>query len=154
VVSGGEHRSGQPECGQPRSEQETAARLASLGVDTSRANVARVYDAMLGGKDNFAPDRDMAEQIWLTAPEVWAAVRENRAFLHRAVAYLAAVAGVDQFIDVGAGLPGVLAVHEVARVSVPGARVAYVDNDPVVLVHARAMPTSTGLPAPVSGGDG
>jgi hypothetical protein len=101
-------------------------------------NVARIYDCLLGGKDNFAADRAAAAKIAEAAPEVVQRVRENREFLGRVVRFLAA-AGIRQFIDIGTGLPTQENVHQVARRFTPDARVAYVDNDPVVVVHAQAI---------------
>lgn len=101
-------------------------------------NVARIYDCLLGGKDNFAADRAAAAKIAEAAPEVVQRVRENREFLGRVVRLLAA-AGIRQFIDIGTGLPTQENVHQVARRITPAARVAYVDNDPVVVVHAQAI---------------
>lgn len=109
-----------------------------LGFDPHTPNVARLYDYLLGGKDHFPADREAAEQILRVAPESRAAARANRAFLERAVHELAR-AGVTQFLDLGTGLPTRRNVHELAREVTPGARVVYVDHDPVVLVHARAM---------------
>lgn len=97
-----------------------------------------MYDYYLGGKDNFQVDRDAAREILRSVPELFRAARENRAFLSRAVRALAS-AGIDQFVDVGAGLPTRRNVHEIAGSYCPGARVVYVDNDPVVLTHARAL---------------
>ncbi|GAA3067900.1 hypothetical protein GCM10017600_20660 [Streptosporangium carneum] len=102
-------------------------------------NVARMYDYFLGGKDNFRIDRVCAERVREHAPEVFVMARENRAFLGRAVRYLADEAGVDQFLDIGAGLPTQENVHQVAQKINPEARTVYVDHDPVVLVHARAL---------------
>ena len=117
------------------------------GIDVTRPHPARIYDYFLGGKDNFAADRETAERVLQTWGSVRTAVRENRAFLVRAVRYLAAEAGVSQFLDIGAGLPsttrhGASNVHEVAQAIVPETRVVYVDNDPIVLAHARALLTS------------
>ncbi|GAA2288651.1 SAM-dependent methyltransferase [Nonomuraea roseoviolacea subsp. roseoviolacea] len=109
-----------------------------LGFDPNTPNVARLYDYYLGGKDHFPADREAAEKILAVAPEVRLAARANRAFLGRAVRFLAR-AGVTQFLDIGTGLPTQGNVHEVAREAAPGARVVYVDRDPVVLVHARAL---------------
>jgi hypothetical protein len=106
-----------------------------MGFDPNTPNVARMYDYYLGGKDHFPADREAAEQILRIIPEARLAARANRAFLGRAVRHLAQ-AGVRQFIDIGTGLPSQGAVHEVAG---EGAKVVYVDIDPVVLVHARAM---------------
>ncbi|MFG2001855.1 SAM-dependent methyltransferase [Spirillospora sp. NPDC048911] len=108
------------------------------GVNVQVPNVARIYDYLLGGKDNYAADRDAAEKLLAVAPETAGTVRENRAFLRRAVRRLAA-AGVRQFVDIGAGLPTQANVHEVAREITPDARVVYVDNDPVVVAHGRAL---------------
>ncbi|MEV4255945.1 SAM-dependent methyltransferase [Spirillospora sp. NPDC049652] len=115
---------------------------APTGIDTSRPSPARIYDWLLGGKDNFAADRDAGERILKVAPHSVTAARENRAFLRRAVEYLAAQ-GVDQFLDIGTGLPTRDNVHEVAQRRLPGARVVYVDHDPIVSVHARALLSST-----------
>jgi SAM-dependent methyltransferase len=106
--------------------------------DPKTPSVARLYDYYLGGKDNFAADRQAAERILAVAPEVRIAARENRAFLGRAVRHLAS-AGITQFLDVGTGLPTQGNVHEVAASVVDQPRVVYVDNDPVVLSHARAL---------------
>ena len=111
-------------------------------IDTSKPHSARVYDYFLGGKDNFAADREVARQALAVAPSFRTAVRENRAFLGRAVRYLAGEAGITQFLDLGSGLPGVGNVHEVAQAVQPGARVVYVDNDPIVLAHGRALLSS------------
>ena len=110
--------------------------------DTSVAHPARVYDYWLGGKDNFAADREAAEQVIAANPQVLPGVRANRAFLGRAVRYLAAEAGVRQFLDIGTGLPAADNTHEVAQQVAPQCRVVYVDNDPIVLAHARALLTS------------
>jgi SAM-dependent methyltransferase len=109
-----------------------------LGFDPSTPNAARMYDYFLGGKDNFPADRGAAERLLRVAPEVRAAARANRAFLGRAVRFLAG-AGVTQFLDIGTGLPSRENVHEAARAVAPESRVVYVDHDPVVLVHARAL---------------
>jgi hypothetical protein len=114
-----------------------------VGLDVTTPNVARMYDYFLGGKDNFAADREAAEKILELAPEVPFVVRENRAFLARAVRFLAE-AGIRQFIDIGTGLPTQSSVHEVARQVAPDARVVYVDNDPVVLAHGQALLTGVG----------
>ncbi len=108
------------------------------GVTSAIPNVARIYDYFLGGKDNFAADRAAAAKIAEAAPHVVRRTRENRAFLGRAVRFLAN-AGVRQFLDIGTGLPTQDNVHQVAQRLIPDARVAYVDNDPVVLIHARAL---------------
>ncbi|MEV4107223.1 SAM-dependent methyltransferase [Nonomuraea sp. NPDC049695] len=110
----------------------------SPAFDPHTPNVARLYDYFLGGKDHFPADRAAAAKILAVAPELRAAVRANRAFLKRAVRFLAG-SGITQFLDIGTGLPAQDNVHEVAGKVAPGARVVYVDRDPVVLVHARAL---------------
>jgi SAM-dependent methyltransferase len=107
-------------------------------LNTDHPHPARVYNHWLGGKDAFAADRQLAEQIARVAPWVVAGARENRAFIARATLHLAS-AGITQFIDIGAGLPVAANVHDIARRRNRGARVVYVDNDPVVLAHARAL---------------
>jgi len=109
--------------------------------DTSVAHIARVYNYWLGGKDNFAADRAAAEQAMAAFPDIVLSARANRAFLRRTVAYLAA-AGIRQFLDIGTGIPSANNTHEVAQSVVPDSRIVYVDNDPVVLAHARALLTS------------
>jgi SAM-dependent methyltransferase len=111
-------------------------------VDPTRAHSARVYDYYLGGKDNFAVDRETGLKAMEAWPAVGTAVRENRGFLGRAVRYLAEDVGIRQFLDIGTGLPSASNVHEVAQAIAPESRVVYVDNDPIVLVHARALLTS------------
>jgi hypothetical protein len=108
-------------------------------LDTSRPHPARVYDYLLGGKNNFAADRALAEKMLEQTPGLRIAARENRAFLGRAVRYLAEEAGVRQFLDIGTGLPTAGNVHEVAQRIAPQSRVVYADNDPMVLAHARAL---------------
>jgi hypothetical protein len=110
--------------------------------DTTVAHVARVYDYWLGGKDNFAADRAAGDQAIAAYPDIVFSVRANRAFLARAVRYLAAEAGIRQFLDIGTGIPTASNTHEVAQDAAPSSRIAYVDNDPVVLAHARALLTS------------
>jgi len=112
-------------------------------IDTTKPHTARIYDYYLGGKDNFEPDRRTAERAAQSWPAVRTAVRENRAFLGRAVRFLVAEAGIRQFLDIGTGLPSANNVHEVAQGLVPSCRVVYVDNDPIVLAHARALLTSS-----------
>jgi hypothetical protein len=114
-----------------------------LGFDTTVAHASRVYDYWLGGKDNFAADRAVAEEIIAVRPTILRDIRANRAFLGRAVRFLAAEAGIRQFLDVGTGLPTSPNVHEVAQSAAPECRVVYVDNDPIVLAHARALLTSS-----------
>ena len=113
------------------------------GLDTSVAHPARVYDYWLGGKDNFAADREAAERVLAAAPGLRFRVRANRAFLGRTTRYLAAEAGIRQFLDIGTGIPTGDNTHEVAQLAAPAARVVYVDNDPIVLLHAQALLRST-----------
>jgi O-methyltransferase involved in polyketide biosynthesis len=120
------------------------------GFDPSRPNAARVYDYLLGGKDNFAADRDAAAQLLSALPDAGRVARANRAFLAAAVQYVAG-RGIGQYVDVGAGLPTSPNVHECARTAVPDARVVYVDNDPVVLTHTDALMAPDGLVTAVSG---
>jgi S-adenosyl methyltransferase len=118
---------------------EGQERPAPRGLDTSVPNAARIYDYLLGGKDNFQADRDAADEIMRQIPSSAVACRDNRAFLGRAVHYLAAEKGIRQFIDIGCGLPTARNVHEIAQQASPGARVVYADYDPVVITHARAL---------------
>ncbi|MBW8482189.1 SAM-dependent methyltransferase [Actinomadura parmotrematis] len=115
-----------------------APESAPQGIDTGRPSVARVYDAALGGKDNFAVDREALARLQEGLPEVISMARVNRATLGRAVRAMAA-AGIDQFLDLGAGLPSSENTHQVAQRANPRARVAYVDKDPIVLAHGRAL---------------
>jgi SAM-dependent methyltransferase len=107
-------------------------------IDTTRAHVARMYDYYLDGKDNYPADRAAVEAVEKAMPGVRQLARENRAFLRRAVRFMTA-SGIRQFIDIGAGLPTAGNTHEVAQREIPEARVAYVDNDPIVLAHGRAL---------------
>ena len=113
----------------------------SRGFDVSVAHPARVYDYWLGGKDNFAADREAAEATLAVNPYILPGVQANRAFLAAAVTYLAADAGIRQFLDIGTGLPTEHNTHEVAQSVAPDSRVVYVDNDPIVITHARALLT-------------
>ncbi|MFF0774312.1 SAM-dependent methyltransferase [Nonomuraea wenchangensis] len=119
----------------PDNDQESAPQ----GIDTSRPSVSRVYDFMLGGTDNYAADRQVAELALKIAPDAPQAARANRAFLRRTVRHLAGEAGVRQFIDVGSGLPTQGNVHEIAQAVAPGTHVVYVDHDPIVQVHGGAL---------------
>ncbi len=121
----------------------TSADAAPGGIDTSVAHPARVYDYWLGGKDNFAADREAAERVLAATPGLRFRVQANRAFLVRAVRFLAGEAGIRQFLDIGTGIPAANNTHEVAQAVAPDARVVYVDNDPIVLVHARALLASS-----------
>jgi len=107
-------------------------------IDTSTPSVARMYDYYLGGKDNYQVDREAADRVRAAVPEVGDLALENRAFLRRAVRFLVR-RGVRQFLDIGSGLPTAGNTHEIAQEIVPDARVVYVDNDPVVLTHGRAL---------------
>ena len=107
-------------------------------VDPTRPNIARVHDYLLGGKDNFAADRQFAEELLRQQPYLVRNARASRAFMRRVVRF-AASSGVTQFLDLGTGLPTGENVHQVAQSAVPGARVVYVDDDPVVAAHARAL---------------
>jgi hypothetical protein len=108
-------------------------------IDTSVAHPARIYDYLLGGKDNFASDRKAAQEAASAFPYLAMAMRENRALMRRMVTFLAAELGIRQFLDIGTGLPTSPNVHEIAQAATPGVRVVYVDNDPIVLAHARAL---------------
>jgi hypothetical protein len=109
------------------------------GIDITKPNIARVYDAFLDGKDNFAADRMVVDLTLQIAPDAAVGAKANRAFLRRAVRHLANEGGIDQFLDIGSGLPSQGNVHEIAHEVNPAARVVYVDSDPVVLVHAQAL---------------
>ena len=111
-------------------------------INTGVAHGARVYDYWLGGRDNFAADRALGDAIVTAIPSAASGARANRAFLGRAVRYLAGEAGIRQFLDIGTGIPTAGNTHEVAQAAAPDSRVVYVDNDPIVLAHARALMTS------------
>ena len=113
-----------------------------VDLRTHRPHPARVYDFLLGGKTNFPADRAAAQAGLAANPHSRIPPRENRAFLQRAVRYLAQEAGIRQFLDIGTGIPTPPNVHEIAQQAAPDARVVYVDNDPIVLAHARALLTS------------
>jgi len=112
-------------------------------IDTSVAHPARVYDYWLGGKDNFAADREAGDRVIAVRPSILTDIRANRDFLIRSIRYLAAEGGVRQFLDVGTGIPTHPNVHEAAQSIAPECRVVYVDNDPIVLAHARALLTGS-----------
>jgi len=120
---------------------ESPAHLSQF--DTGVAHPARVYDYWLGGKDNFAADREAAEKVIAARPTILRDIRANREVMHRAVAYLARERGIRQFLDIGTGIPVSPNVHEVAQNVAPDSRVVYADNDPIVLAYARALLTST-----------
>jgi hypothetical protein len=120
-----------------------AERTEPVEIDTSVAHPARVYNYWLGGKDNYPADRAAGEAAVTANPAILTGVRANRRFLGRAVRYLAGEAGIRQFLDVGTGLPSAYNTHEVAQAIAPDCRIVYVDNDPIVLTHARALLTGT-----------
>jgi hypothetical protein len=113
--------------------------VVPAGIDITTPNAARMYDYYLGGANHFPADREAAEHVLRAAPWIRATALENRAFLSRAVRFLAAEGGIRQFVDIGTGLPTQGNVHDIVSRVAPGARVAYVDNDPVVLGHSRAI---------------
>ncbi len=119
--------------------QETASPVELGGIDTNEPSIARSYDAVLGGKDNYAIDREVRDQLLTVAPELGALARDNRAFLIRATRFLAATAGIEQFLDCGSGLPTAENTHDAARRVNADARVVYIDNDPVCAAHGRAL---------------
>jgi S-adenosyl methyltransferase len=121
-------------------------RRVAHAVNASKPNIARIYDYLLGGKDNFAADRDEAERLLEVDPLLPARARENRLFLARAVNWVASV-GIRQFADIGPGLPAVQNTHQIAQAVDPACRVAYVDDDPVVVAHARALLSADGVTA-------
>jgi len=118
---------------------KTASRtIRAARVDPSVPNVARVWNYLIGGRDNFEADRQAARQLVAAAPVMAEVAPASRAFLRRAVTYLAAEAGIRQFLDIGTGMPTAGNTHEVAQAVAPSSRIVYVDNDPMVLAHARA----------------
>ncbi len=132
---------GGPGPGSTAGQESGSAEAASF--DTSVAHVARVYNYWLGGKDNFAADRAAGEQAMAAYPDIALSARANRAFLRRTVHFLAGEHGIRQFLDIGTGIPSANNTHEVAQSVAPDSRIVYVDNDPVVLAHARALLTGT-----------
>lgn len=121
----------------------TSSRTPPPGLDTSVSHSARVWNYWLGGRDNYPVDHEAGDQFAAILPSIVDVARASRAFLVRVVRYLAADAGIRQFLDIGTGLPTVNNTHEVAQATAPECRIVYVDNDPMVLVHARALLTST-----------
>jgi hypothetical protein len=119
--------------------------VAEPRIDTTVPHPARRYNYWLGGKDNFAIDRQSGDMIAAAFPSVRIAALENRRFMRRAVSYLAREAGIRQFLDIGTGIPAADNTHEVAQAIAPDSRVVYVDNDPIVLAHSRALLTSASL---------
>jgi hypothetical protein len=120
----------------------TRAQQINARIDTTKPHPARVYDVLLGGKDNYPVDRAAARTALAANPRGYLTVRHNRDFVRRAIEYLTADVGVRQFLDVGTGLPTAENVHEIAQRIAPESRIVYVDNDPIVLAHARALLTS------------
>ena len=112
---------------------------APVELHTDRPHAARVYDVLLGGKTNYPADRVAAEQALAALPSAATTARQNRAFMHRAVRFLAAEAGIRQFLDIGTGIPTSPNLHEVVQEIAPESRVVYTDNDPIVLAHSRAL---------------
>jgi S-adenosyl methyltransferase len=112
-------------------------------IDTTTAHTARVWNYWLSGKDNYPADREVGDQIHAAMPEIVDLARAVRGFLIRAVRYLAVEAGIRQFLDIGTGLPTANNTHEVAQAIAPECRIVYVDNDPLIMAHARALLTST-----------
>src|ERR1700756_5171551 len=129
--------------GTPGSSEAIPGSAEQPAFDTSVAHVARVYNYWLGGHDNFPADRAAAEQAMAAFPDIVLSARANRAFLRRAVTYLAGEAGIRQFLDIGTGIPSANNTHEVAQSVASDSHIVYVDNDPVVLAHARALLTTT-----------
>jgi hypothetical protein len=121
------------------SSSQGAPDPAGTGIDTTVPHSARIWNYWLGGKDNYAVDREAGDQYKEIFPGIAVVARTSRGFLTRAVRYLAGEAGIRQFLDIGTGIPTASNTHEVAQAEAPASRVVYVDNDPVVLVHARAL---------------
>ncbi|ALG11457.1 SAM-dependent methyltransferase [Kibdelosporangium phytohabitans] len=113
--------------------------LVPTHIDTTKASIARVYDAFLNGKDNYEVDREVLRRVQQVAPEAAQLAFDNRAFLIRATRFIAMETGITQYIDLGSGLPTAENTHQVAQRIQPESRVVYVDNDPVVLAHGRAL---------------
>jgi S-adenosyl methyltransferase len=127
----------------PVTDSSSGPRQQPPEIDTSVAHPARVWNYFLGGKDYFPADQRAAEMLLRLMPSLVEAARADRGFLARAVRYLAGEAGIRQFLDIGTGLPTANNTHEVAQAVAPDCRIVYVDNDPLVLVHARALLAST-----------
>jgi O-methyltransferase involved in polyketide biosynthesis len=126
----------------PVTEKPTAA-FTGTGIDTTVPHSARIWNYLLGGKDNYAVDREAADAFTAIYPQIAVNAREARAFLRRVVRFLAGEAGIRQFLDIGTGLPTADNTHEVAQGVAPECRIVYVDNDPLVLAHARALLVGT-----------
>jgi SAM-dependent methyltransferase len=131
----GDTPGGAAEAAAPKRHNQTVP----VGVDPTRASIARVYDAFLNGKDNYEIDREVLRAVQSAAPEAQDLATENRGFLIRACRFLAAQTAIDQFLDLGSGLPTAENTHQVVQRLNPDATVVYVDNDPVVLAHGRAL---------------
>ncbi len=132
--------------GRPRDQRHNGpAPSAACELDLATPNVARIYDYYLGGKDNYASDREVARMVLRAAPDIPLAALENREFLKRAIQFLVCEAGIDQFIDIGPGLPTQGNVHTLVQQRKPDAPVVYVDNDPLVLAHGRALLQAAGV---------
>ncbi|MFI6943652.1 SAM-dependent methyltransferase [Streptomyces sp. NPDC050418] len=124
-------------------ESETSGAAVQGRIDVSRPHSARIWNYLLGGKDNYAVDRAAGDKVVEVYPGMRDVTRQSRQMLTRVVAHLAGEAGIRQFLDIGTGLPSANNTHEVAQSIAPDARIVYVDNDPLVLVHAQALLTST-----------
>ena len=120
-----------------------AGRTPPPGIDTTIPQPARFWDYMLGGRDNYPIDREVGQQVLAIFPDLLDSARADRGFLVRVVRYLVKDAGIRQLLDIGTGLPTANNTHQVAQPNAPECRIVYVDNDPMVLVHARALLTST-----------
>jgi O-methyltransferase involved in polyketide biosynthesis len=123
--------------------EDTAATQPGPALDTTVSHSARIWNYWLGGRDNYAVDREAGDRVAAMLPSIVAQARADRAFLGRAIRYLAGAEGIRQFLDIGTGLPTANNTHEVAQRVAPESRIVYVDNDPLVLVHARALLTSS-----------
>jgi hypothetical protein len=132
-------------------EDHPESALPSPNLDFSKPTIARAYDALLGGKDNFKADRELADYACEHIPGLRESAWENRRVLVRGVRYLAGEAGIDQFLDLGSGLPTVQNTHEVAQARNPEARVVYVDIDPLVSVHGKALLAGNGKTKVITG---
>jgi hypothetical protein len=124
-------------------DSRSGANQEPVNIDTGRPQSARIWNYWLGGKDNYPVDREAGDEVLARIPDIAEGARVQRAFQIRAVRYLVGEAGVRQFLDIGAGLPTLDNTHEVAQAMAPECRVVYVDNDPLVLTHARALLTSS-----------
>jgi hypothetical protein len=126
-----------------RDDQDGAGAQPNIDLKQNRPHSARMYDVYLGGKTNYAPDREAAAKVAEVYPGIFTCARENRDFMHRATRIVAREYGIRQWLDIGTGIPTSPNLHEVAQSVVPEARVVYADHDPIVLAHARALLTST-----------